>query len=265
MSFQIALAQAAFPQGEPDVNLVKASAMVKQAADCGADLLLLPELWASGYDLEHCSRYAFPAGEGLFAFMGELAAECGIGVGGSLIEAGEDGFYNTFALYDPDQGLIGAYRKIHLLQLLREERFLSPGSELSLLETRWGKLGLATCYDLRFPELVRAYCASGAELILLVAEGPQRRIAHWSLLLQARAVENQCFLAAVNKVGSSQGEKLGGGSAVISPMGEVLVQGGEEEELLLAEIELDEVERTRRWMPVFRDRQPALYCKFFKG
>jgi omega-amidase len=263
MSFQVALVQGFFPQADPEHNLVKARTMVEQASNTNADLVLLPELWASGYDLEHCARYASPLGEGFFASMESLAKQYGIGVGGSLIEATENGFFNTFVLIDPEQGTIGSYRKIHLFQLLQEERYFQSGGELCLLETRWGKIGLATCYDLRFPELFRAYSARGAELILLAAEWPQRRIAHWTILLQARAIENQCFIAAVNKVGASQGEQLGGCSAVYSPMGETLVQGGPEEELLLAELDLSEVEKARRWMPVIQDRKPELYCKFF--
>jgi predicted amidohydrolase len=102
----------------------------------------------------------------------------------------------------------------------------------------------------------------GAELILLVAEWPQRRVAHWQRLLQSRAIENQCFLAAVNKTGVSQGEKLSGYSAVINPMGEYLAQGGENEELLLASIDLKEVNKIRQWMPVLQDRKPEVYQMF---
>ena len=98
-------------------------------------------------------------------------------------------------------------------------------------------------------------------MILVVAEWAQRRIEHWSLLLQARAVENQCFVAAVNKSGISQDEAIGGFSAIINPMGEYLAQGGKDEELLIAELNLKEVEKTRRWMPVMQDRKPEIYQK----
>jgi len=158
--------------------------------------------------------------------------------------------------------MINSYRKVHLFRMLNEEQYLKAGDHLVIAETEWGEIGMATCYDLRFPEIFRAYSVRGVELILVVAEWAQRRVAHWSQLLQARAIENQCFVAAVNKVGVSQGEKLGGFSAVINPMGEYLVQGGEEEELLSAEINLKEVKKTRRWMPVMQDRKPKVYQKF---
>ena len=99
----------------------------------------------------------------------------------------------------------------------------------------------------------------GAKLVLLVAEWPERRIEHWKTLLQARAIENQCFIAAVNKTGSSQGAVLGGCSTVVNPMGEYLVLGDEKEAVLIADIDLEEVAKIRRWMPVFDDRSPDVY------
>jgi predicted amidohydrolase len=124
------------------------------------------------------------------------------------------------------------------------------------------KIGLAICYDLRFPELFRAYATNQVELILLVAEWPEKRIDHWNLLIQARAIENQCYVAAVNKTGQSYGESLGGYSAIINPMGEILVQGKQSEEVLMAEIDLSDVSKIRRWMPVLMDQRPDLYSDF---
>ena len=128
-----------------------------------------------------------------------------------------------------------------------------------VVDSPWGKIGLAICYDLRFPEIFRTCAVEGAELILLVAEWPRQRIEHWKILLQARAIENQCFIAAVNKSGTSMGAALGGNSALINPMGEFLTLGGENEELLQATFDLDEVSKIRDWMPVFDDRRPGAY------
>ncbi len=262
MSMNIALAQMALTLGEPEKNYQKVHDWVGKAASQGADLILLPELWASGFDLKNCQSYAAPLHEGDFARMRYLAEEHKITIGGSLIEQDNNVFYNTFVLYDQSGEMINFYRKVHLFQMLKEEQYFRAGDRLVMAETEWGKLGLATCYDLRFPEMFRAYSVRGVALILVVAEWAQRRVVHWRQLLQARAIENQCFVAAVNKSGVSQGEKLGGFSAVINPMGEYLVQGGEEEELLSAEINLKEVKKTRRWMPVIQDRKPKVYQKF---
>jgi len=108
----------------------------------------------------------------------------------------------------------------------------------------------------------RAYAVKGVELILLVAEWPFRRITHWHQLLKARAIENQCFIAAVNKVGISKGEKLGGWSVIINPMGEDLSRGKEEEGVILATMNLGEVRKTRKWMPVVEKRKPDVYQDF---
>ncbi len=262
MSINIALAQMALTLGETEKNYRKVHDWVGKAANQGVDMILLPELWASGYDLKNCQSYAAPLHEGDFARMRSLAEEHKITIGGSLIEQDNDSFYNTFVLYDQSGVMINSYRKIHLFRMLNEEQYFKAGDRLVMVETDWGKIGMATCYDLRFPEMFRAYGVSGAALILVVAEWAQRRITHWRQLLQARAIENQCFIAAVNKTGVSQGEKLGGYSAVINPMGEYLVEGGEEEELLSAVVDLKEVKKIRRWMPVMQDRKPKIYQKF---
>jgi predicted amidohydrolase len=262
MKINIALAQMALTLGEPEKNYQKVHDWVGKAASQGADLILLPELWASGFDLKNCQSYAAPLHEGDFARMRSLAEEHKITIGGSLIEQDKNSFYNTFVLYDKSGAMINSYRKVHLFQMLNEEQYFQEGDHLVIAETEWGKMGMTTCYDLRFPEMFTAYSVKGVELILVVAEWAQRRIAHWRQLLQARAIENQCFVAAVNKAGVSKGEILGGYSAVINPMGEYLIQGGEREELLSAEINLKEAKMIRRWMPVMQDRKPKIYQKF---
>jgi len=191
--------------------------------------------------------------------MAELAKDHGVALGGSMIEEHEGNLHNTFLLVDKDGHQLGFYRKAHLFDLIGEKKYFSPGRELAVIQTCWGKIGLALCYDLRFPELFRAYALSGVKTILLVAEWPRRRIAHWDALLKARAIENQYFIAAVNKVGTSQGEQLGGNSAVLDPMGKVLVKGGADQGVFLAEIDPKETETVRKWMPVLKDRNPEVY------
>lgn len=259
MNCTLGLAQMAFRYGDPGENLTRVREWVQKARAADVDIVLFPELWASGYDLEHSSSYASPLGEGMFEAVSGLAREHDIGIGGSLLEKDGDRVYNTFTLHDSDGALLAHYRKIHLFRLLDEEKWLTAGNEPILVDTRWGKIGLSTCYDLRFPELYRSYALAGAKLILVVAEWPQSRITHWWKLLQARAIENQIFIAAVNKVGHSQGAALGGQSAVIDPWGEPVVQGDGKQALLTTTIDLEEVEKTRRAIPVFKDRNPDAY------
>jgi predicted amidohydrolase len=262
MGYRISLIQANFPPGELEENYQKAQKLVENAADQSANLVLLPELWVCGFDLKNSQEYASQHNQGWFKKMHKLAVDYQVGLGGSIIEQEGKILYNTFVLFDPQDGLIGKYRKIHLFQKLQEQDFFEAGSKLELIDSRWGKIGLAVCYDLRFPEIFRAYAARNAQLILIVAEWPQKRIKHWSTLLQARAIENQVYIAAVNKVGQSLGLELGGFSAIVDPGGEFLASGDLTEQIIGAEIDLDEVNKTRDWMPVLKDRKPLLYKEF---
>lgn len=124
----------------------------------------------------------------------------------------------------------------------------------------WGETGLAICYDLRFPEMFRRYALDGVQTMIISAEWPLQRIEHWQTLLRARAIENQCFVIAANCVGQCGGENFGGRSAVISPWGEVLVEGqSDQPELLTVTFDTGQVDEVRRRIPVLIDRRPDLY------
>ena len=238
MKLNLSLAQLAFEFGDVEANFKHAESWIAQAVDRGSDLVLLPELWASGYDLENWPQYASHLGEGDFKRVTDWARKYRIAIGCSLLEKKDGCAYNTFVLSGPDGQTWGVYRKIHRFRLLQEEKWLGAGDQLILAQTPWGTVGLSICYDLRFPEMFRPYAVAGSYLTLIVAEWPERRVAHWSKLLQARAIENQTFLAGVNKVGESQGAKLGGCSAIIDPWGVPLVEGDDSEALLTAEIDV---------------------------
>jgi predicted amidohydrolase len=142
---------------------------------------------------------------------------------------------------------------------MAEDHFLVPGDRLALAESPWGTAGLAICYDLRFPEQFRAYALAGARLALLCAEWPNPRLAHWQTLLRARAIENQFFVVACNRVGSSAGTSFFGHSCVIDPWGEVLAEGGDGEELVTAVLDLHRVEEARARIAALADRRPEVY------
>jgi omega-amidase len=138
---------------------------------------------------------------------------------------------------------------------------LSAGDALPTFDLPWGRTALAICYDLRFPEMWRRYTEAGARLIIIPAEWPARRVEQWRLLLRARAVENQLFVAGCNRAGEGPdaGDRFGGYSAVVDPWGRLLVEGGEEPGLFLASLDMGEVERCRRLFPWLQDRRPELY------
>lgn len=259
MNFSISLAQMAFEFGNVEANLARAAEWIAEAAAHGSDLVLLPELWASGYDLPNWKKYATALDEGIFSRLSGMAQQHKIAIGCSLLEFRDKKAFNTFVLFGADGKRLGAYSKIHLFRLLEEEKHLAAGDALEFIEAPWGKTGLTICYDLRFPEIFRSYAVGEVKLILVVAEWPITRIEHWSKLLMARAIENQCFVAAVNKAGESQGVKLGGMSAIIDPWGVPLVEGDDSEALLTAEIDFKEVAKARRFIPVFKDRREDVY------
>jgi predicted amidohydrolase len=255
----ISLAQMHIELAQPDANLEQAIGFVKQASANRSDLILFPELWSSGYDLKHADRYV-PVNASVLEVLSGLAVSEKIAIGGSLLEKVSGQFYNTFYLIDQTGQIIAKYRKIHLFRLMNEDRWLQAGDQPQSANLHWGTAGMAICYDLRFPELFRHYALENANLICLPSEWPSVRINHWKVLLQARAIENQLFVAAVNSVGQTGVETFGGASAIVSPWGDVLAEGDSQSETLLtAEIDFDQVERIRQTIPIFQDRRPDLY------
>lgn len=255
----IALAQMDVPKGRPERNLARAREFAAQAHDADADLLLLPELWLHGYDLERADEWAVPLGEGGFAEMAEMAREFEIHLVGSILERHRDGVSNTAVLYDPSGELLGSYRKMHLFRLMEEHRYLTPGDHATLCATPWGPTGLGICYDLRFPELFRTMALAGAKLFVIPAQWPVKRLEAWLLLARARAAENELIVAACNRVGENEDVAFPGRSIVVDPWGNTLVEGDGQERLLIAEANLREVEKARRYLTVYEDRRPEAY------
>ncbi len=259
MKYSIALAQTHIQIGDVSANLRIALQMIAEAARRGSKLVLLPELWPCGYDLPQAARHASATPE-ILAELNHQARQLNITIGGSLLEASPTGIYNAFAWVAPDLPEPVFYRKIHLFCPMDEDRYLLPGQQRVTVSPPWGPTGLAVCYDLRFPELFRRYALDGAVALALSAEWPARRAVHWQTLLRARAIENLCFAFACNCVGPSGDALFGGASAIISPWGECLAEAsGIDEELLIAEIDTDQIERARRALPVFADRRPEFY------
>jgi omega-amidase len=258
MMLSISLAQMKIQLGAVDANVQSALQMIAAAKAQGSGLVLLPELWTSGYDLTNTRQHA-QANLDVVEEMARAAAAHSLLIGGSYILERDGGLYNTFVLQDPS-GARWQYEKIHLFRLMDEHLWLSPGDQMVAAEIEQSPAGIAICYDLRFPELFRYYATRGAQVILLSAEWPARRTPHWQVLLRARAIENQVFFAAVNSVGETGDEVFGGRSAIVSPWGEVLVEGSDNEEALLtAAVDLEEVIRVRSHIPILTDRRPDIY------
>jgi len=261
---KIALGQFDVILGDSAANLETVARLAAAAAAEQADILVLPELWSTGYDLENAGSHATGIASGIFRSAAELAAQHSIHLLGSCLSLISDNSYgNTAVLFDDQGASIGAYSKGHLFGLMAEQNYLTAGDKLALLDTKWGKVGLAVCYDLRFPELFRAYALGGAKIVFLPSEWPHPRMRHWRTLLRARAIENQMFIVACNRVGSSRGFDFFGHSCIIDPWGETVVEGGEGAALIVAQINVPDVEATRSKMPVLSDRRPNLYSSLW--
>ena len=194
---------------------------------------------------------------GIYLLLGSMA-EQRVLPDGSI---DEQRCHNTSAFYGPDGKLRAVYRKMHLFRLMAEEQYLTAGSRPGLIPTPWGcPAGVAICYDLRFPELLRQYALQGARLLFLPAEWPHPRLTHWQTLLRARAIENQMFVVGCNRVGSSKGSTFCGHSAVVDPWGELVIEGDERPGLLTATIDTALADEVRARIPVFADRRPELYA-----
>ena len=265
----VALAQINIALGDPAANIARLPGLAAEAKARGAGLLVLPELWSSGYDLERASELAVALDDGAFSAMAEQARRNQLAICGSALacQPGRRGQplerasqpTNTAALYNADGLLVLAYSKLHLFGLMREDQFLAPGDDAPLAETPWGNIALAICYDLRFPELFRSYAVRGASVIIMPAEWPHPRVEHWRTLVRARAIENQCFVVACNRVGSDRANQFCGRSLVVDPWGNTLAEGGDAEELLIATFDLALVATVRERMSVLRDRRPEYY------
>ncbi len=259
---RIALSQMTVIKGEPEANLARAASAVRRAADAGCNLILLPEFWAVGFDIKRIKSMADPLESGVFAQMCRWARDFSLAVAGTHPRLDKDKVYNTAVLYSDQGELLGSYDKMHLFSPMQEHRYLAPGPVMpSPVSTPWGQIGLVTCFDLRFPEPVRRLALAGANVILIPAYWPQPRLPHWSLLLRARALENQVFMAGCNRA-SDPGEREFGLSACIDPAGEVVAEAGFTELLLVTDIDLDRVTRIRKEFPVLSARRSGIYGNF---
>lgn len=221
----------------------------------GTEVMVLPELWnITAFDLASAAEHAQPLDGPLTTALSTLARKHTLWLhGGSFCEKDGDLLHNTSVLFDPSGELVAYYRKIHVFTYAGEHETMTPGSDLVVVGTPLGPTGLATCYDLRFPEMFRAMTQGGAEAFLIASGWPSSRIAHWDALLPARAIENQAWVVACNQVGDQKGLVLGGHSAVIDPTGVTVARGGDGQQVLRADADPDVGRRWRADFPALDD------------
>jgi predicted amidohydrolase len=256
-------------------NLEEGERLLREAADGGADLAILPELFAYLGPRAAVPELAESLPDGPIASMLSNAATSGGMwiVGGSLHERDDDRIYNTSPLFDRAGELVARYRKIHLFDVelegqppFRESVTFTAGTELVSHQVEDVRAGLAICYDLRFPELFRGLMVLGAELLTLPAQFQhQTGVAHWEPLLRARAIENQCYVAAAAQWGEfgspDEPRRSHGHSMVIGPWGDILVEGPEEGSgVSFADVDPAELRRIRSVLPALEHRSLGITC-----
>ena len=257
--FNIHLVQWNVLAGQLEKNLERASGLIETINPDEGDLVLLPEMFSSGFAYPDLENLASRSSQ-IVEWMASVAASRSTSIAGSLPAWGDDGVSNTLIMIDPEGNRIGSYVKIHLFPLTGEVSAFHAGESTSVFDWNETGVGLMICFDLRFPELARKICMEGAGIILVSAQWPQARIDHFVDLIKVRAMENQLFVAAVNSCGDDgSGLILGGKSLVTGPMGEVIGQMDDGEGVLSVPVDLGEVEKVRREFPVLSLRRPETY------
>lgn len=236
-----------------EVNIMKGMSLIKRALQVKADIVILPELFNTGF-YKHNYESVEPLEEELSLLL-KISQQKDIMVITGVAEREGDDLYNSAVIIHKGR-IIGKYRKTHLFPLTDEKKYFKAGDKLEVFETPFGKVGLLICYEVRFPELSRKLIKMGAEIIAIPAEFPKERIEHWRVLLQARAIENQVFVAGVNCV---EGDlDYGGHSMLVDPMGSILIEASEYQEVMMSDIRLSEVYEVREKYPFLNDLREEL-------
>lgn len=255
---RVRLLQVAVNDSEPVTDRVDRVAGLVDAAMRDADFVVLPELWPAGaFDLPLGIEHAETLDGPTMSRLAHLAESNRTWLhAGSFVERSGENLYNTSVVFSPDGELRASYRKIHLFGFdSGEAALISAGDELALVETPLGLTGLATCYDLRFPELFRMYSAAGAATVIVSAGWPLARLSAWELLIPARALENQCYLIGCSAAGTHAGVQLAGRSMVADPYGNLIAEGTTEADTITTDIDPNLVDQFRQDFPSGRDRR----------
>jgi len=225
-----------------------------RSARDGADLFILPEMFATGFSMNPAVTAEERDGA-TYQFLGNLARDNDMAVIGGVVFKGEGGKgINSAVAFDRKGVELASYTKTHLFSVLEEHEHHIAGDGPAPFEFEGVKIACFVCYDLRFPELFRMV-ADQLDLAILIASWPNPRQKHFNTLLEARAIENQHFVVGVNRVGTGGGLEFSGGSVILDPLGNRLAFGKDEECLIAAELDLARIEETRKFMSCHRDRR----------
>ena len=260
MNWNIACIQMDIAFGQPEMNYKVAEQLISQAVQSNPDVIVLPELWTTGYDLTRLDEIADLEAHHTIAFLQTIAKKYHVHlVGGSIAKKTLEGIYNTMLMINNKGEFVKDYDKLHLFQLMDEHHYLKPGERDGLFTFDDKLCASFICYDIRFPEWLRVHSSKGAEVLFVSAEWPKPRLDHWRALNISRAIENQAYVVAVNRTGSDPNNIFAGHSLIVDPWGEIVSEAGDDVEILTGTIDFTKVNDVRSKIPVFADRRPEFY------
>ena len=233
-----------------EVNKQKILSMINKVE--GVELFIFPEMTLTGFTMKSKEMSETIHGDS-FRFFSSIAKEKSSNIFAGIIERRNTRIYNTLIHIKPDGNLVKLYRKVHPFSYSDENKHFNAGVKPALTKIKKWKIGLTICYDLRFPELFRKYGKKKAHLIVNIANWPDTRIEHWRTLLKARAIENQCYVAGVNRVGKDPKLNYNGYSSVFDPMGKEIVAVENEEKVIVVDLDKNYVNEVREKFPFLED------------
>ena len=254
-SFSIHLVQWQILPGETGKNLETAALLIRGLEPDPGDLVLLPEMFSSGFHYPELANHADRSDE-IKKWMSNISSEFSVALAGSLPIKNDRGIANSLVFMDESGNQIGSYEKIHLFPVMDEDKVFVPGNHPVVLDWKGVPIGLLICFDLRFPELTRELCMMGARMVIVSAQWPQARVDHFRDFVKVRAMENQYYVAAVNSCGSDGNDTvMGGNSLMVDPWGNLVGELGDEAGVCSVLIDLGEVSRAREGFPVLSSRR----------
>ena len=261
MKIKVAIVQMEIFDGEKEKNLYNALNLLKSIVkrDEVPDIVCFPELFTSGFDLQNVENYAELLPGHTSQSITTISRNKCIVIGSILEKSGNE-FYNTAFVINKKGEISGKYRKIHLFSPMLEKDYLTPGNKIqvfNLPELNNLTIGLAICYDIRFPEIFRTMALMGAQIIIIPSEFPDPKKKIWKSLLYARAIENQVFIIAINRVGKSKHNSFFGYSLISN--GDYLEHLKDVPETKIFLIDTETLVQIRENIPIFKDRKPELY------
>jgi omega-amidase len=260
---KVSAAQIACALDDLDANVRKVRDFVARAKAAGSELIVFPEMTDTGYSMPIIRKQATDWTRGMTPNLKKIAKEFSIAIICGVSERAEDSIYNSQAMIDAAGEVVAKYRKCHLFSPppIEEHKCFSPGNEFASLAFAEFQLGLSICYDLRFPEFYRALALEkNVNVFVISSAWPFPRLEHLRTLATARAIENQSYVILSNRVGTDDGARFCGSSAIIDPYGVIVSAAStDREELVSAEISPEVISSVRKHMRVFEHRRSDLY------